>query len=230
MKQALIFWHTASLKRHSFVGGLPGARVWESQRQAGSRLAKAPTLVLSFQAEIPQYQGRLKQAKCPARFAQERRMLRNHLKAVLAVIVLVAISATASWAKGGEASTGEEAGIKKLVASFTECFNNKDADACAMLYTEDGDFTNLRGDADHGRPAVKNHYEKVLSTTLKNAQRKDWVRSITPLGPKYASVDIDFEMTGATPPVRKGLLTWIVEKQGNGWRIRLFHEFDYPAK
>jgi hypothetical protein len=53
-----------------------------------------------------------------------------------------------------------------------------------------------------------------------------------------ASVDTDWELVGATspygtgeaPPVRKGLLTWIVTKQHGQWYITIFHEFDFSAK
>ena len=68
---------------------------------------------------------------------------------------------------------------------------------------EDGDFTSVRGDRDHGRPEVEKHYQQVFSTFLKNAQRTDTVRSVRFLSPAIASVDSDFEMTGATAPNSK---------------------------
>ena len=135
-------------------------------------------------------------------------------------------------------SKADEIAIKNLVAKWNECFSRKDAHACAMLYTEDGDFTSVRGDSDHGRTNVEKHYQLVFSTFLKNAHRTDTVRSIRFLSPTIASVDSDFEMTGATAPnsnepakaVRKGLLTWIVTKQNDQWYIAIFHEFDFPGK
>jgi uncharacterized protein (TIGR02246 family) len=105
-----------------------------------------------------------------------------------------------------------------------------------MLFTEDGDFTSVRGGSDHGRPDVEKHYQQVFSTFLKNAHRTDTVRSIRFVSPTIASVDTEFEMTGATSPnstgttarpPRKGLLTWIVTKQDGRWYISIFHELDY---
>jgi len=162
-------------------------------------------------------------------------MIRSYWKAMLAVLLLFSVTAAVSWAKP---SPTDEAAIKKLVASWDECFERKDAHACAMLYVEDGDFTSVRGDSDHGRANVEKHYQKVFTTFLLNAHRKDTVRSIRFLSPTIASVDSDFEMTGATAPnaneaaksVRKGLLTWIVTKHNGQWKITLFHEFDFPAK
>jgi len=167
----------------------------------------------------------------------EATMKQTYWKEVLAILVLVAISAPVAWAEAGSRAA-DEAAIKKLVASFNECWNNKDVHTCAMLYTEDGDFTSVRGDADYGRPAVEKHYQKVFTTFLKNAHRTDTVRSVRFLSRKLACVDTDFEMTGAIAPnaaeatkaVRKGLLTWIVTKQDGQWRILVFHELDYPGK
>jgi uncharacterized protein (TIGR02246 family) len=164
-------------------------------------------------------------------------MVRTHLKAILAVLVLISISVVVSWAKA-ESNAADEAAIKQLVASWSEGFNQKDPHACAMLFTEDGDFTSVRGASDHGRPDVEKHYQQVFSTFLKNAHRTDTVRNVRFLTPMIASVDTDFEMTGATapnpmetaPPVRKGMLTWIVTKHDGRWYITLFHEFDFPGK
>jgi uncharacterized protein (TIGR02246 family) len=164
-------------------------------------------------------------------------MVRTHFKAVLLVLILISIAAPVSWAKAGSRAT-DEAAIKKLVADFNECWNAKDAHTCAALYTEDGDFTSVRGDTDHGRPAVEKHYQVVFTTFLKNAHRTDTVRSVRFLSPTLACVDADFELTGAAAPnaaegvksVRKGLLTWIVTKRDGRWYIIIFHELDYPGK
>jgi uncharacterized protein (TIGR02246 family) len=168
---------------------------------------------------------------------QEKTMVRSYLKTILAVFILVSVATAVSWAKT-DTKAANEAAIKKLVASWDECFERKDAHACAMFYVEDGDFTSVRGDSDHGRLAVEEHYKKVFTTFLLNAHRKDTVRSIRFLSPTIASVDSDFEITGATAPnaneaaksVRKGLLTWIVTKQNGQWYIAVFHELDLPGK
>lgn len=159
-------------------------------------------------------------------------MLRTGLKTTLAAMVLISIFTAASWAK--VPNPADEAAINKLVAGFTECFNHKDAKACAALFTEDSAFTNIRGEVDKGRPAEEKHFQTVYSTFLKNAQRKDKVRSITFLTPRIALVDTEMEITvppavgASAPTVRKGLLSWVVVKQNGAWHIRIFHELDYP--
>jgi uncharacterized protein (TIGR02246 family) len=172
------------------------------------------------------------------RFAPwEATMVRGFLKTILAVSVLVSISAAGSWAKA-QSNPADEAAIKNLVASFNSCFNHKDAPACAALYTEDGEFTSVRGDSNHGRADVEKHYQTVFTTFLKNAQRTDKVRTVTFVTPTLASVDTDWSLTGALSPngteaaaaVRQGLLTWIVVKREGKWYIRVFHELDFPGK
>jgi uncharacterized protein (TIGR02246 family) len=163
-------------------------------------------------------------------------MLRAHLEVILALVVLVSISAAPSRAEE-KSRTADEAEIKKLVASWTDCFNRKDAHGCAMLYTADGELTTVRGDVAHGPEDVERHNHLIFSTFLKNAHRTDTVRSVRFLSPTIASVDSEWRMIGATAPnakeaakpVRIGLLTWIVTKHNGQWYITLFHEFDYPG-
>ena len=137
-----------------------------------------------------------------------------------------------------EPNASDEAAIKRVVADFNICFNNKDAHACAMLFAEDGDLITTRGETTHGRPNLEKHYQTVFSTFLKNAHRTDTVRNVRFLNPTIASVDTEWKLTGATspngteaaPPVREGLLTWIVTKRDGRWYITIFHELDFPGK
>lgn len=50
----------------------------------------------------------------------------------------------------------DEIAIRQLVAMWNDGFNRKDAHTCAVLSAEDGDFTSVRGDSDHGRTNVEN--------------------------------------------------------------------------
>lgn len=59
-------------------------------------------------------------------------MVRSYLKTILAVFILVSVATAVSWAKT-DTKAANEAAIKKLVASWDECFERKDAHACASL-------------------------------------------------------------------------------------------------
>ena len=162
-------------------------------------------------------------------------MLRHSGKATLAVLVVIAILSAVCFAQP-KANPADDAAIKKLVASWSDSFNKKDAHACTMVFVDDADFTSVRGQSDYGYAAVEKHYQMVFSTFLKNAHRTDTVKNIRFLTKNWAVVDSNFEMTGAAapnaaenaPPVRKGLLSWVVTKRAGQWYIVSFHELDFP--
>jgi uncharacterized protein (TIGR02246 family) len=164
-------------------------------------------------------------------------VIRKCLGSTLPVLVVLLISATISFARPN-ANTADEAAAKKLVTDFSACFNNKNAHACAMLFAEDGELTNARGETTRSRGDLEKHFQTVFTGFLKNAQRTDAVRTVRFLTPTIASIDADWKLTGATspngieaaPPVREGLLMWIVTKHDGHWYISILHELDFPGK
>lgn len=158
-------------------------------------------------------------------------MTSARVKIVLAVLVLGLFSAAPPRAQMVSGSDADSAAIKQCVASWEDAWNRHDAHATATAYVEDGDFSSTTGVPSHGWKELEAHYNEVFTTFLKDAHRTDTVRSIRFLGPGIASVDIDWQMTGARTrdgkdaPNRKGLLTWIVSKQPSGqWKITIYHE------
>jgi uncharacterized protein (TIGR02246 family) len=158
-------------------------------------------------------------------------MISVRVKTALAVILFISFSAAASWAQMPSKMDGDSAAIKQCVAAWEDAWNRHDAHATATRYVEDGDFSSTTGIPSHGWKALEDHYNEIFTTFLKDAHRTDTVKSIRFLTPDIASVDIDWQMTGAKTrdgqdaPNRKGLLTWIVTKQHNGqWMITIYHE------
>jgi uncharacterized protein (TIGR02246 family) len=152
-------------------------------------------------------------------------------KAALAVLLFLTFTAASFRAQTASNRDADTAAIKQTVAAFADTWNSHDAHGVAMHYVEDGDFSSIKGEPSHGRKELEDHYTTIFSTFLKNAHTTDTVKSIRFLGPDIASVDIDWQMTGAKTrdgqdaPNRKGLLTWIVSKQHNGqWMITIYHE------
>ena len=157
-------------------------------------------------------------------------MVSNRLRFILAALVVVVVAAGSSWAQMGSSMDADSAAINQAVAAWSAAWNSHDAHATAMKYVEDGDFTNTTGIPSHGWKALEDHYNEIFTTFLKDAHRTDTVRSIRFLNPETASVDIDWQMTGAKTrdgkdvPIRKGLLTWIVTKHNGEWMITVYHE------
>ena len=148
----------------------------------------------------------------------------------LGVLLSVAFSMAISWAQTAPLSDADSAGIKQCVAAWEDAWNRHDAHATATAYVEDGDFSSTTGVPSHGWKELETHYNEIFTTFLKDAHRTDTVRSIRSLGPGIATVDIDWQMTGAKTrdgkdaPNRKGLLTWIVTKHNGKWMITIYHE------
>lgn len=159
-------------------------------------------------------------------------MLSNRVRSSAMAVLLAFVVSGSLWAQMSS-SDSDSAAIKQCVAAWSAAWNSHDAHATAMKYTEDGDFTNTTGIPSHGSKALEDHYNEIFTTFLKDAHRTDTVRSIRVLNPNMASVDIDWQMTGAKTrdgkdvPIRKGLLTWIVTKQNGEWKIAVYHETAY---
>ena len=157
-------------------------------------------------------------------------MISARMKMALAVILFFSFSAVVSWAQMPSKMDADSAAIKQCVAAWEEAWNRHDAHATAMRYVEDGDFSSTTGIPSHGWKELESHYNEIFTTFLKDAQRTDTVKSIRFLTPEIASVDIDWQMTGAKTrdgkdaPNRKGLLTWIVTKHNGQWMITIYHE------
>jgi uncharacterized protein (TIGR02246 family) len=137
---------------------------------------------------------------------------------------------------GMRAMAADEAAIRHLVERYSDAFNHHDAQAVAVLYAPDADFTNMYGGSQHGRPAIERVYANLFSGRLKESHRNDTVKSVRMLGTRLAVMDANWEMSGTispngTPsPVRKGMLTWVMAKRGDKWYILVFHEFDFPGE
>ena len=157
-------------------------------------------------------------------------MFSARAKFILAVLLFVSFSARSSWAQTHSNMDADSAAIKQCVAAWEDAWNRHDAHATATAYVEDGDFSSTTGIPSHGWKELEAHYNEIFTTFLKDAHRTDTVKSIRFLGPDIASVDIDWQMTGARTrdgkdaPNRKGLLTWIVTKHNGQWMITIYHE------
>jgi uncharacterized protein (TIGR02246 family) len=149
------------------------------------------------------------------------------VRMALAILLFVSFTATLSWAQMPSGGAGDSAGVMKCVAAWDEAWNRHDAHATTMSYEQDGDFAGVNGEPSHGWKELEAHYNQIFTGFLKDAHRTDTVRSIRFLTPDVASVDIDWQLTGAkTKDGRdiKGLLTWIVTKHDGQWLITSYHE------
>jgi uncharacterized protein (TIGR02246 family) len=133
-------------------------------------------------------------------------------------------------------AANDEQAIRKLVSDFVDAWNQHDAHAFAERFTEDADFTNVRGDSAHGRKAVEDFHAPMFASRFKNTHLTSDEVKIRVLSSDIASVDIRWEMTGATEadgspiPIRKGLMNWVVTRHGERWLIALMHNQEFTPR
>lgn len=162
-------------------------------------------------------------------------MASTRVRAALAVLFFVSFPLAAAWAKPAESHDADSAAIKKLFTDFNDAFNNHDAHAAAMLFTDDADFITIQGATTHGKSEIEHHLAPLFAERLKTAHRDVSLRDIRFLRPDTATVDSDYVMSGlagpngAPVPPAKGIYDWIVMKQNGRWLITVWHESNLPV-
>lgn len=146
-----------------------------------------------------------------------------------------AISQTASSQPKQKADSMDEMEIKKVLAEQVEAWNRHDAKAFSMVFAEDADFTNVVGTSAHGRAEVEKFHAPMFATIFKDTSLKITKTKIRFIKPDVAAVDAWWEMTGAKTregkdiPLRKGLLNFVMTKEGGKWFITVMHNMNLPA-
>jgi uncharacterized protein (TIGR02246 family) len=162
-------------------------------------------------------------------------MRSTYIRAVLALLLCVALSPAVLRAKPADSQGEDSAAIKKLFADFNDAFNAHDAHAVSLLFTDDSDFITIQGATTTGKAEIEQHLAPLFAGRLKTVHRDVTLRGIRFVRPDVATVDSDFETSGlmgasgtAAPPA-KGLYDWIVTKQNGRWQIAVWHESNLPV-
>jgi uncharacterized protein (TIGR02246 family) len=125
--------------------------------------------------------------------------------------------------------------MQTLLDDLSAAWNKHDAKAFSMLFSEDADFTNVRGMSAHGRTDIERFHEQPFLTWFKNSNLKITSKKIRFITADITSVDAWWEMTGAQTqdgkdiPLRKGLLNFIMTRGDNKWLITVMHNMDLPV-
>ncbi|HEV7966126.1 MAG TPA: SgcJ/EcaC family oxidoreductase [Candidatus Acidoferrales bacterium] len=156
----------------------------------------------------------------------------------LGVSAIIALSFAFSFPHAGAraqstSSDADSVAIRQVIDEFVASFNRHDAHGWAMPFAEDGDFTNVTGLTKHGRSQVEERFKELFAGPLKNAHRTATVRHVRFAGPDVAFADADWALEGSLAadgsvnPVRKGIFTFFLVKQGGKWQFADFHESEF---
>ena len=139
----------------------------------------------------------------------------------------------ASLVVAQEQNVADQGMIENLFTnSLTAAWNLHDAKTMAENFSEDADFTNVRGTLVHGREAIAAFHAELFSGMFKHTHTEMSDSKIRFLGNDIAAVDMRWIMSGAmlpdgTPwPDRKGIANAIVEKRNGKWLIVILHNMD----
>jgi uncharacterized protein (TIGR02246 family) len=155
----------------------------------------------------------------------------THSTTLTVVLTFLFVGGFTSLVPDGVKAAGDETpAITKVIDGFTASFNQHDARAVAMWFTEDADFINVGAMTSHGHKDIEAHFVPLFTGRLKNAHRTYTLRTIRFLTPAVASVTMNYELadtidaSGKEVSLRKGLYDWIVTKQNGMWLINILHE------
>jgi uncharacterized protein (TIGR02246 family) len=122
--------------------------------------------------------------------------------------------------------------IRQVAEGFMDAWNHHDAKALAALFSEDADFTNVRGVGASGRANIEKFHAPLFASIFKDTTLKPAYVTIHFIRPDVAAVDVKWEMTGLEGPqgnplpVRHGLLNFTMAKNQERWQIVVMHNMD----
>ena len=117
--------------------------------------------------------------------------------------------------------------IESLLAAMIADWNRGDAQAYADYWSQDGELINVLGMHRQGRAEILAELKFLHATRFRGTQLQDLGHSIRFLPPDVAVVHVRWEMRGdAGQPghevregVRRGIMTHIVQRTGEGWQL-----------
>ena len=169
--------------------------------------------------------------------------MKTRVEKVLAIVVVmlvaplaISLARTAADRQSNSGSSEDEAAIRRVVAGFSDGWNNHDARAMCSSLADDVQWVSWRGEVDHNRKEVEEQHAKLFAVLYKNSHRTDKVTAIRYLTPELASVDNFWSMTGARKrdgsdwPYRAGYVNFLMAKRNGRWVIIISHTADFNAK
>ena len=154
------------------------------------------------------------------------------MKYIHLVLLLLIVSSRSNGQTSDTTRAKEEERIKKVLTDFTDAWNKHDAKAFSNVFSKNADFTNVAGKSATGRIEIEKHHAPGFATKWKDSHQKITQSKIRFVKPDVAAVDAWWELVGIKGPdgqdlpSRKGLLNFIMTKDGNDWFITVMHNMD----
>ncbi len=146
---------------------------------------------------------------------------------VLSLMVLLPVAVA-----GQPRPSTDEQAIHSVMDRFMDAWNRHGAKAFAAEFSDDADFTNVRGVAVSGRSNIEAFHAPVFASIFKNSNQKYTDIRTRFIRPDVAAVDVHWELTGQTDPagnalpIRNGQLILVMAKKSGTWQIVVMHNQD----
>jgi uncharacterized protein (TIGR02246 family) len=119
----------------------------------------------------------------------------------------------------------EVAAIKGVGAAFVDDWNRHDMKEFGSLFTDDAQFVNVIGLWWHSRAEIQEAHEALHATRMRNSHLVATESAAHLLGPDAAVLLQQWQLTGdtgidgVTLPMRSGVMTLVMVKEGSRWQI-----------
>jgi uncharacterized protein (TIGR02246 family) len=148
----------------------------------------------------------------------------RRLLAAAAVLLMVPLSAEPL-----KVINREEATIRRMATRFAETWNAHDMDAMAVLFADDADFVSVGGVHLKRRQQIRDEHATLHQMQFKGSTLTVEGVTVRFLKPDVALAHIDWRIEGDRDPdgtsraPRTGVMSWVVVRKANEWRIASSH-------
>jgi uncharacterized protein (TIGR02246 family) len=126
-------------------------------------------------------------------------------------------------------ATEDERAIRQLAQQYETGWNTHNMEVLGRMRTNDIDFVVVTGEHRKGREASMAQLAEQHRTQFRDSTWTNERVSVQLLRPDIALVHIEWAIKGdrnpddTLRPPRHGIFTWVVIKEGEGWKLRAAH-------
>jgi uncharacterized protein (TIGR02246 family) len=119
-----------------------------------------------------------------------------------------------------------------VVAALTDAWNRHDTDAFSSFMADDVQFVNVLGMWWKDRAETVARHKELHASIFKQSRLTGEVASVKYLRPDVALVHVTWDMVGhaafdgSPGKPRKGVLSFVLVKDGGGWLVKAAHNTD----
>lgn len=124
-------------------------------------------------------------------------------------------------------------GIVELIANHERAWNVHDPEMLISLFEEPMDFVNVLGMHHRSAASLRQEYQYIHGTFMKNSTIRMRPNDARLLTPEIAIAHAHWEMVGVegvpgwkVPDVRRGVMTYVLVRRGDKWKITAAHNTD----